>query len=755
MIQKRAKLSGMLLGLTAILAGCGSSGGGSGSSPAPTAALTANPAAITVGQGGSTLAFTSTNAETGSIDNNVGPVGTDSHILVSPTQTTTYTYTATGPGGSATAKATVTVSPAPTVTITASHTSVTAGQSTTLTVVATNATQVVIADNQDTTTHTLPAAGGTLVMTPLIPTTYQATASGANGSTAVETVSVNVTPTVTLSASPTSTFPGQSVTLTWTSTSATSVVIEPLPGGVEPVASGIGTVSPTQTTTYTATATGNNQEVTATAKVTVSPVNSFDGMAEGSINPKDIDPNGAVGTLQFMEYVNTEYQAYDKTTLAPVWSTPQPFGTPWASIAPCSGTKIPEDAVIIFDRLASRWVLAAKATESPDSFYYCIAISSTDDLSSPTLTWYAYSFNLAPYLTNISTGQVYLPDWPKLGTWWNAYYATMDMYDNVHLQADVGVVVCAFDRTDMLLGNPMLTPPCVAVAGPLDPTSGTYLGHSLIPADVDGTTPPPTGRDEFMVSIENPSISTNATTSDTINLWDFQVNWTAPTPTLTYTLTSPSVPSYIPGCYDAVSGFPGITNCVPEPAAVVSGVETGQVVDSVGDRFMPRFAYRNFGTYESFLISHTVETGLSGSEYPTQTGIRWYEFRDNLSGTPSVHQSGTINPDTSLFRFLPSIAQDKMGNAVVGYSVSNRVTDPGINASYWSLATLGAPPNEFTILNGTGEEATATGIGAWGSYSSMTVDPADDCTFWYVNEYWPTDTSWSTRIANFTMPGCQ
>jgi hypothetical protein len=682
MIQKLAKFSGMLLGLTAVLAGCGGSGGGSS-----------------------------------------------------------------------------TTIPAPTVTITASPTSVTTGQSSTLTVTATNSTQVVISDNVDTNLYTLPAAGGTQVVTPSATTTYTATASGTNGSTAVATVKVTVTqpvPTVSLSASPATVFAGQVSTLTWSSTNATSVSIAPTVGSV--ALSGNSSVSPIQTTTYTATATGNGQQVTATATVTVSPVNSFDGLAEGAgTASQDVDPNGAVGTKQFMEYVNTEYQAYAKSPpYAAVWSVPQPIGTPWqnGNIAQCSGADIDLDAVILFDRLASRWVIAGKASTGGTAYYYCIAVSNTDDLSSASLTWYAYVFNLTPYLTNGST--VYLPDWAKLATWPDAYYVTIDMFDTATVDADVGVFACALDRTDMLLGQTMLTPQCFPGPDTLL-SNGIYLGHSLIPADVDGTTAPPAGRDEYMVSIENPTNDGVTTTSDTINLWDFHVDWTTPANS-SFTLTSPSptVITYTPGCYLFVPGFPAITNCVPEPA--YEG--TGQHIDSVGDRFMPRFSYRNFINtpgYESFLISHTVQTA-NNSQNALQTGVRWYELRDTALVTPSVYQAGTINPDNTVFRFLPSIAQDQDGNAAVGYSVSDSFTDPGINFSYWSLATPNAPSYEVSILNGNseGEEITpTTGNGAWGTYSSMTVDPEDDCTFWYVNEYWPSgNASWATRIAYFKMPTC-
>jgi hypothetical protein len=689
MIHKRARLLGLLLALTAALAGCSTSGsGGGGGSPAPTATLTASPTAITAGQNSfSTLTFTSTNADQGTIDNGEGPVGLNSHVTVSPAATTTYTYTATGPGGSATAQATVTVNPAP------------------------------------------------------------------------------PPPTVNLTANPTTIFAGQKTTLTWTSTNAASVVITPTPGGV--ALNGSGPVFPTQTTTYTATATGNGQQVIFQATVTVSPVNSFDGIVQDPTTaPQEMDPNGAIGTKQFMEYVNTEYQAYDKTTFQPVWSAPQQIGTPWKSplntteIEKCDGTPdgtgqqsgIQSDTVINFDRLESRWVIAAKATFA-NHYYFCIAVSATDDLASNP-GWYAYFFSLDSVLGENAQNHYYFPDWPKLGTWPDSYYATMDLQDLDNGFAEVGVAICAFDRASMLAGAALSNSQmaCLTPTVSLDKESGTYLGHSLIPADVDGTTPPAAGRDEFMVSIENPSISNNLNTSASINLWDFlPMNWAATTPTLTLNaLTTLPVTSYTPGCYD-FSGEPAETNCVPEPPTSI-----GQEVDSIGDRLMPRLSYRNFGTYESFLVSQTVQGSGTGPN-PLQTGISWYEFRDDLTGTPSVYQQGTISPDTLLFRFLPSIAQDKTGNAAVGYSVSDRLTDPGISFSYWNLSTQ-TDPSEVTILSGTGEEVTTAApyYGKWGTYSSMTVDPTDDCTFWYVNEYWPAgNASWSTRIAYFQLPGCQ
>jgi hypothetical protein len=480
--------------------------------------------------------------------------------------------------------------------------------------------------------------------------------------------------------------------------------------------------------------------------------------SDSSVTDDDVDANGAVGMTQYMEYINASYQAYDKVTNAPVWPSPQPIKTLWANNPPCyegtsgTGSAIQLDVVITYDRLASRWVVIGHTSET-NNYYMCIAVSSVDDLTSSSLTWGAYSY---PLQTNLGVdGKTEdLPDWPKVGTWPDGYYITMDEVDQV-LNQEVGVVVCAFDRPD-ILNNPLNIKAPACLTTPASASTTLYLGHSLIPADVDGTAPPPTGRDEFMASIENPVNDGSTLTSTTFNLWDFHVDWTAAPPTLTLVQQStPTVSVYTPGCYLYDPGNPSITNCVPENRS-----NGGEIVDSVGDRFMPRFAYRNYGSYESFLISQTVQTGPGASGTTPaayQTGIRWYQLTDSGSGTPVVSQSGTINPDATLFRFLPSIAQDHSGNVAVGYSTSNAVSDPGINFSYWNLTESAATaPTEVTIIDGTGEEVTpGTGSGKWGSYSSMTVDPVDDCTFWYVNEYFFTDNTWRTRIANFKLPNCQ
>jgi phospholipase C len=271
----------LILSCLVLITGCGgvgsNGGGGGGTQPAPTATLTASPTSITNGQT-ATLTWTTTNATGASIDNGIGgvqPVSGGS-ITVHPSTTTTYTLTATGPGGTATAQATVTVgtgqSP-PTATLVASPTSIMSGQTATLTWTTTNATSASI-DNGIGAVQ--PVSGGSITVQPSKTTTYTLTATGPGGTVtaqAIVTVGTGqLPPTATLVASPTSIMSGQTATLTWTTTNATSASIDNGIGAVQPVSGGSITVQPSMTTTYTLTATGPGGTVTAQAIVTVTGV---------------------------------------------------------------------------------------------------------------------------------------------------------------------------------------------------------------------------------------------------------------------------------------------------------------------------------------------------------------------------------------------------------------------------------------------------------------------------------------------------
>jgi hypothetical protein len=133
--------------------------------------------------------------------------------------------------------------------------------------------------------------------------------------------------------------------------------------------------------------------------------------------------------------------------------------------------------------------------------------------------------------------------------------------------------------------------------------------------------------------------------------------------------------------------------------------------------------------------------------------VRWYEIQ-NPSGTPTVAQQSTFAPDSN-YRWMGSIAMDQSGDMAVGYSVSSSSLNPTIRyTGRVPTDPSGTMEAEVNVVTGTGSQTT--GLSRWGDYSAMQVDPVDDCTFWYTQEYIKTNGTfnWNTRIANFKFPTC-
>ncbi|HWR15569.1 MAG TPA: putative Ig domain-containing protein [Terriglobales bacterium] len=255
--------------------------------PAPTVQLSGT-STITQGQS-ATLSWTSTNATSASINQGIGTVSPNGAVSVTPSATTTYTITVTGSGGTATSSATVTVNPAPnapTVKITASPTSITPGQSATLSWTSTNATSASIDQGVGTV-----ATSGTKTVSPTATATYTITVTGSAGTATAKVIvsvgAVSTAPTVQITASPTSITQGQSSTLSWSSTNATSATINQNIGTV--ATSGTKTVTPTATTTYTITVTGAGGSTTASTTVMVATAPPPSGSTAFDI--KCSDPN--------------------------------------------------------------------------------------------------------------------------------------------------------------------------------------------------------------------------------------------------------------------------------------------------------------------------------------------------------------------------------------------------------------------------------------------------------------------------------
>ena len=104
---------------------------------------------------------------------------------------------------------------------------------------------------------------------------------------------------------------------------------------------------------------------------------------------------------------------------------------------------------------------------------------------------------------------------------------------------------------------------------------------------------------------------------------------------------------------------------------------------------------------------------------------------------------------------MPAAAQDKFGNLLLQYTVASSTVYPGIRYTGRQAedppGTL--PRGEMVLVEGGGSQ---TGTSRWGDYATLALDPLDDCTFWFANEYVPETRihSWATTIAAVRFADC-
>lgn len=431
------------------------------------------------------------------------------------------------------------------------------------------------------------------------------------------------------------------------------------------------------------------------------PLNNFEGIdfPGVSCNCAPPDTDGEVGATQYVQMVNEGVQVFDKSTGASVYG-PVSISTLWSGFGGVCETGGAGDPVVLYDQFANRWLISQFAGGSTITDE-CVAVSTTSDASG---SYYRYGFHLGSNFF----------DYPHLGVWPDGYYASFNVFNSAGTTY-LGPQPVVFDRSKMLNGQSASFQTVSPLGGSVAP---------FLPADVDGSTAPPSGAPNHYAGFDNP-----------LRLYNFHVDWNTPANTTFTNNANLSVAGFTQLCT--------ITrNCVPQPS-------TSSKLDGIGDRLMFRAAYRNFGDHESLVLNHTVDVGGG------QAGVRWYELR-GLGGSPSVYQQGSYAPD-STNRWMGSAAMDSAGDIAVGYSASSSTVFPSLRyAGRLAGDPLGQlSQGEVTLFAGLGSQTGTNN--RWGDYSDMTVDPADDCTFWYTNEYYPTGVSqfnWRTRIGSFKFPGC-
>jgi hypothetical protein len=414
------------------------------------------------------------------------------------------------------------------------------------------------------------------------------------------------------------------------------------------------------------------------------------------------DTAGAVGPTQYVQAVNGAMQVWHKdgtSALGPV-----SLATLWSGFTEPCLTHLGLRPGLLYDPQANRWLIAQIANDAPATA--CIAVSTTSDA---TGTWYRYAFPLAADPQSPSLH--YNPQW---GRWSDGFYLSTLVADPT--TGYRGPAPFVFERAAMLTGDPAAR---VQRFGPQGPTLGI-----LLPASLDGATAPPAGTAAYF-----------ATLGDQIELYRLHADWTTPTQASFGSLTILPTAPYTELCR-------GNRDCIPQPDAPNTSL------DGLGDRLGSRVGYRNLGSHDALVVTHPVDVSAGQG----QAGVRWYQI-DNPGGTPTIQQ-GSYAPDGDS-RWVAAAALDRDGNLALGYSVSGPATFPSLR---YTGRRASAPAGWLDLGEGTFQAGGGSQTGPstlWGRSSSMTVDPADDCTFWFSGEFYAdTAGDWRTYISSFKFPSC-
>ncbi len=431
------------------------------------------------------------------------------------------------------------------------------------------------------------------------------------------------------------------------------------------------------------------------------------------------DPVVEVGANHVIYAVNsggsgTYFNVYNKTgTLV---AGPTTFG----SLAPAgnSCTSDRGDPLVHYDRQAGRWFML-----SMDDTGLCTFVSKT---SNPvTGGWWFYR-----YATPV------LPDYPHCGVWNDAYVC------GTNENSQAGTEIYAFDRANMLNGaNARAAQRFSSVAN-----LPGYGFQIMTPSTFYGTTAAPAGRRQLLARHNDDEAHAGAGANgaqDFIDLYELNIDWNTPANSGITTLPRIAITEFNSWFRD-YSTFA----TVPQPGST-------SLLDPIREVLLNQLVYRNLGTHEAIVGTLATNQNAARTGTVVDSGVRWFELRRIGAGAWTLHQEGTFSPgDTNTHHLMGTAAMDKFGNIGMGYNV----TKTSATTKFPSLRYTGRAAADPLGVMTLGETEVATGAaaetsGRWGDYYQMTVDPVDDCTFWFVGMYRP-GGSWQTRIADFKFPGC-
>jgi hypothetical protein len=474
-----------------------------------------------------------------------------------------------------------------------------------------------------------------------------------------------------------------------------------------------------------------------------SPIQNFDGIClpfgdqacQQASNCSCLPPdtNGEAGLNQYVEMVNTSFAVYSKAgaVLRPATDIDQL----WAATSSECATHNEGDPVVVYDQLANRWLLSQFIAQpaSGEQYGECVAVSTSGDA---TGSYYLYTFLF---------GSDVFYDYPHFGVWSDGYYMTANEFPSSTVTS-AGTGVFVFERSQMLQGKPARV--VFFDESQHNPPGGQYIGQ--LPGDLDGSATL-AGAPNVVAEVDDPTGIPPTSVGDTgfdLRLWKFHVDWSNPANSTfgnngAPNSTLPVAPFVRPQCVY------GHGDCVPQKGGP-------EQLDVLGDRLMYRLPVRVLaGGTTSILLNHTVKAA-------GPTGIRWYEVRLAKGGAASINQQGTYAPTDSdtnpLWRWMGSIAMDHSGDIAFGFSASGPNDYPSVRYTGRAPGDTAGQMTQTEQVAWTGAGPQTQVEGRWGDYSDLTVDPSDDCTFWYAQEYLGSDLifgAWRTRIVSVKFPGCK
>jgi hypothetical protein len=473
-----------------------------------------------------------------------------------------------------------------------------------------------------------------------------------------------------------------------------------------------------------------------------SPSQNFAGLSFNSIVtggtagagwPPDV--NGDVGLNHYILSVNDAYAIYSKSGTQLAAFTENSLWAGAGTGTPCDANNF-GDPVVVYDQFADRWILTnfAFATDVNDDpiapYYECFAVSKTSNPVSGG--WWLYAVKMDTGLVGQPPAAT-LADYPKFGNWNDGCLYMAANGFGANGAAFTGVVFASFNKADMESG--------ATLRGSLGFTLTQNI-FTMIPSNISGAKAaaslPPAGTPNYFVS-ESTSV--------------FQLEVRKFTPGANCTGGTLGAATLI----TQASYGTNLGNVVPQPSPATSAHN----LDTLDDRLMQKVNYRRVGAAESLWVTQNTRTS-SNTARP-----RWSQINVN-GGTVSTTlvQAQTYAPDTTLYRWMGGIAADHDGNAAMGYSTSNATSPNFPSIAYSGRLVTDAlnqlPQTEVQLIAGTGPQTTTgggTAIHRWGDYTSMSIDPADDCTFWYAGMYFTNvgvdaTRNWNTRIGSFRFSSC-